>query len=159
MANRALIINLLLLSLITGGHSDLIFYYENKCSYPVWLAARPSIGDSDPERGDCGSGIKECQYPPPALLVTLLNFEIKLPVVSYEVSLKHGHNVPVRIRPDGGSLVGGAGPCPVVDCGQVTTCRSMANKDGRYIGCYSDNDPPTYKCSGATRYNITFCPI
>ncbi|GLT69246.1 hypothetical protein SLA2020_414100 [Shorea laevis] len=109
----------------------------------IWARTKCSFNASyyfSCETGDCGSGIKECQYPPPALLVTLLNFEIKLPVVSYEVSLKHGHNVPVRIRPDGGSLVGGAGPCPVVDCGQVTTCRSMANKDGRYIGCYSACD-------------------
>jgi hypothetical protein len=123
---------------VSGGHSDLIFYYKNKCSYPVWLAARPSIGDSDPERdpdtleifsmpnqwtgsiwartkccfnasyyfscetGDCGSGLKECQNPPPALPVTLLNFEIKPSFVSYEVSLNHGHNIPVRIQPDGG---------------------------------------------------------
>jgi len=228
---------------VSGGHSDLIFYYENKCSYPVWLAARPSIGDSDPERGpdtleifsmpdqwtgsiwartkcsfnasyyfscetgDCGSGFKECQNRPPALPVTLLNFEIKPSFVSYEVSLNHGHNIPVRIQPDGGSLLGGAGPCPVVDCIKAISdvCPSplvAQNSDGRYVGCYSacdkfkdpkycctgnysspgacqpndysqtfkrlcklahtylgDNDPPTYKCTGATRYNITFCPF
>ncbi|XP_059462658.1 uncharacterized protein LOC132191585 [Corylus avellana] len=86
---------------ILGADSDVYFYYENKCRYPVWLAARPSVGDADPERGDCGSGVKECQNPPPALPVTLLNFEIKLLVVSYEVSLNHGHNAPVRIEPDG----------------------------------------------------------
>jgi hypothetical protein len=217
---------------ISGAHSDVYFYYENKCSYPVWLAARPSVGDADPERGpetlyifpmpdqwsgsiwartkcsfnasyyfscetgDCGSGIKECQNPPPALPVTLLNFDIKQPVVSYEVGLNHGHNVPVWIEPDGGSLVDGTGPCPVVDCvGDIASvCPSplvAKNMDGKYIGCYSacdvfkdpgacqpneysktfkqvcklahtypgDNDPPTYKCSGATRYNITFCPF
>jgi hypothetical protein len=106
-----------------------------------------------------------------------------------------------------GSLLGGAGPCPVVDCIEAISdmCPSplvAQNSDGRYVGCYSacdkfkdpkycctgnysspgacqpndysqtfkrlcklahtylgDNDPPTYKCTGATRYNITFCPF
>ncbi|GLT69248.1 hypothetical protein SLA2020_414120 [Shorea laevis] len=219
MANRALIINLLLLSLITGGWSDIIFYYENQCNYTVWLSASPSIGDADPESGpgtleifsmpdqwtgsiwartkcsfnasyyfscetgDCGSGTQDCQSPPPTYPVTLLNFDIKQPAVSYEVSLNHGHNVPVQIRPDGGSLVGGTGPCPVVDCVEdiSNVCPSplvAKNKDGCRPGAcqpndYSktfkrvcklahtypgDNDPPTYKCSGARTYNITFCP-
>jgi hypothetical protein len=143
----------------------------------------------------------------PALPVTLLNFEIKPSSISYEVSLNHDHNIPVWIQPDGRSLLGGAGPCPVVDCIEAISdvCPSplvAQNNDGRYIGCYSecdefkdpkycctgnysspgacqpndysktfkqlcklahtylgDNDPPTYKCTGATRYNITFCPF
>jgi len=227
---------------LLGGHSDIIFKYDNQCSYSLWLSASPSVGDADPESGpetleiftmpdqwtgsiwvrtkcssnasnyfscetgDCGSGTQDCQSPPPTYPVTLLNFDIKQPVVSYEVSLNHGHNVPVRIQPDGGSLVGGTGPCPVVDCIQdiSNVCPSTLvakNKDGLYVGCYSacdglkdpkycctgtfsgpgacqpndysktfkqvcklahtypaDNDPPTYKCSGAASYNITFCP-
>ncbi|KAB1221187.1 Thaumatin-like protein 1 [Morella rubra] len=136
----------------SGGRSDLYFHYENRCSYTVWLAASPSVGDADPERspetleifsmpdewtgsiwartncannasfyfscetGDCGSGTIDCQSPPPTYPVTLLNFDIKQSVVSYEVSLNHGHNLPVRIQPVGGSLVDGGGSCPVVDC-------------------------------------------
>ncbi|KAF5477739.1 hypothetical protein F2P56_004356 [Juglans regia] len=235
------LINLLLLLLITGAHSEVTFNFENQCTYTIWLAASPSIGDADPESGpgtlelfsmpdqwsgsiwartncaynvsyfscetgDCGSGSIDCQSPPPTYPVTLLNFDIKQSVVSYEVSLNHGHNLAVRIQPDGGSLLGGTGLCPVVDCiedvSNVCPGSLVAkNKDGRYVGCYSacdglkdpkycctgnysspqacqpneysqkfkqlcklahtyphDNDPPVYRCSRATSYNITFCP-
>ncbi|KAF5473710.1 hypothetical protein F2P56_005681 [Juglans regia] len=245
MAIKGLNINLMigLLLLIAGSaHSDLIFNYENRCTYPIWLAASPSIGDADPERGpgtleiffmpdqwtgsiwartkcttndlyyfscetgDCGSGTINCQNPPPTYPVTLLNFDIKQSVVSYEVSLNHGHNLPVRIQPVGGSLIDGAGSCPIVDCVEDVSnvCPGnlvATNKDGLYVGCYSacdelkdpkycctgnftgpqacqpneysqrfkqlcklahtypgDNQPPIYKCSSATGYNITFCP-
>jgi hypothetical protein len=36
---------------VSGGHSDIIFKYENQCNYTVWLSARPSVGDADPESG------------------------------------------------------------------------------------------------------------
>ena len=60
------------------------------------------------ETGDCG-GNKICQWPVPNSPVTILNFTINQPVqtnplvVSYELNLNHGHNVPVRIQPVGGS--------------------------------------------------------
>ncbi|KAB1221190.1 hypothetical protein CJ030_MR2G025724 [Morella rubra] len=44
MASKALI------NLLLCGRSDLFFHYENRCSYTVWLAASPSVGDADPER-------------------------------------------------------------------------------------------------------------
>ena len=48
--------------------------------------------------------------------VTLLNFNINQSVVSYEVSLNHGHNnVAVRIEPIGGTLVDGSWPFPIVN--------------------------------------------
>jgi hypothetical protein len=68
--------------------------------------------------GDCGSGNISCQAHRSTYPVTLLSFDIKQNVVSDEVSLVHGHNIAVRIQPDGGSLVGGSGSCPVVDCVQ-----------------------------------------
>lgn len=158
------------------------------------------------ETGDCGSGIMDCQSPLPAYPVTLLNFIIKGSEVSYEVDLNHGYNVPVRIRPIGGTLVGRSSPCPVVDCIKDLTevCPGSliaTNKQGWAVGCFSpcdgykdpkyccsgsftgsacqpnqysqafkqlcslahtypgDMDPPVYKCSGATSYNITFCPM
>ncbi len=36
---------------LLGGHSDIIFKYDNQCSYSVWLSASPSVGDADPESG------------------------------------------------------------------------------------------------------------
>ena len=176
----------------------------------IWVRTKCSFNDSyyfSCETGDCGSGTQDCQSPPPTYPVTLLNFDVKTPAVSYEVSLNHGHNVPVRIQPDDGYLVGGRAPCPVVDCVEdiSNVCPNplvATNKDGWYVGCYSacdalkdpkycctgnfsspaacqpndysktfkqlcklahtyprDNDPPTYKCSSATSYNITFCPF
>ena len=57
-----------------------------------------------------------CQSPPPTYPVTLFNFNINQSVVSYEVSLNHGHNnVAVRIEPIGGTLVDGSGPFPIVN--------------------------------------------
>ncbi|XVE76094.1 hypothetical protein DITRI_Ditri12bG0145500 [Diplodiscus trichospermus] len=219
---------------------DVTFKFDNRCSFTVWLAASPSIGDGAAERapgtleiffmpdtwsgsiwartkcsvgvnftcetGDCGSGIVECQSPPPKPPVTLLNFGINQNGVSYEVNLNHGFNVPVRIQPVGGSLVGGSGPCPVVDCIKdlKDVCPSplaAQNQNGVYVGCNSpcdalkeerfcctgssagqacqpnefsktfkqvcqlahtypaDNVPPIYQCSGATSYDITFCPL
>ena len=61
------------------------------------------------------------------------------------MNLNHGHNVTVRIQPVGGSLVGGSGPCPVVDCAQDFSNVCPPNlvakgKDGRYVGCLSACD-------------------
>ena len=114
------------------------------------------------ETGDCG-GNKICQWPVPNSPVTILNFTINQPVqtnplvVSYELNLNHGHNVPVRIQPVGGSLVGGGtGPCPVVDCAQDFSNVCPPNlvakgKDGRYVGCLSACDvlkDPKHCCFG-----------
>ncbi|OMO84085.1 Thaumatin [Corchorus olitorius] len=172
---------------------------RTKCSF------NPSMTKFSCETGDCGNGI-DCQSPPPTPPVTLLNFGISQNVVSYEVNLNHGFNVPVRIQPVRGSLVGGSRPCPVVDCikdlKDVCPAQLAAgNSNGAYVGCNSpcdalkdpkycctgsfsgsacqpnefsrtfkqvcqlahtfpgDNDPPIYQCSGATAYNITFCPF
>lgn len=109
------------------------------------------------ETGDCGWGLycagPQVQYP-----VTLLNFEINNPVVSYEVSLVHGQNLKVRIQPNGGTLVDGSGPCPVVDCardlGDVCPPELVAtNRNGQYVGCYSACDAlkdPKYCCSSSS---------
>ncbi|KAK7838821.1 thaumatin-like protein 1, partial [Quercus suber] len=83
--------------------------------------------------GDCG-GNKICQWPVPNSPYKLQTNPL---VVSYELNLNHGHNVPVRIQPVGGSLVGGSGPCPVVDCAQDFSNVCPPNlvakgKDGRY---------------------------
>ncbi|OMO73741.1 Thaumatin [Corchorus olitorius] len=196
MAFKA-IFSLFLLLVISGKlvQSDITFNFDNQCSFTVWLAASPSIGDGDPERGpgtleifsmpdtwtgsiwarkkcsfnpsmtnfscetgDCGSGTIDCQSPPPTPPVTLLNFGINQNVVSYEVSLNHGFNVPVRIQPVGGSLVGGgSGPCPVVDCikdlKDVCDAQLAAgNINGSYVGCNSPCDAlkdPKYCCTGS----------
>ncbi len=108
------------------------------------------------ETGDCGYGKKICDSPVPNVPVTLLNFSITNSVVSYELSLNHGQNVPVRIQPVGGSLVDGTGLCPVADCVQdfSTLCPPdlvAKDKNGQYVGCYSACDAykdPRYCCSG-----------
>ncbi|KAJ1419454.1 Thaumatin family [Sesbania bispinosa] len=161
------------------------------CSYSVWRASSPSIGDEEPElppdvfemffmddhysgsiwmrtkcstnasnyfsceTGDCGSGIMECAGPKPIYPVTLLNFVVNQSVVSYEVSLVHGQNIRVRITPNGGTLVDGSGPCPVVDCTKdlANVCPPSLlalNKGGVYVGCNSACDvlkDPKYCCN------------
>ncbi|EEF42859.1 thaumatin-like protein 1b [Ricinus communis] len=98
------------------------------------------------ETGDCGSGARDCHGAPPTNPITLLNFNINSNAVSYEVSLIHGHNLAVRIEPDGGNLVGGgSGPCPVVDCVQDISniCPSTLvalNRNGAYAGCNNPCD-------------------
>ncbi|KAM4090145.1 hypothetical protein ACJW30_09G037600 [Castanea mollissima] len=206
------------------GQSIVVFNYKNLCKESIWLGSTPAIRDViDPkftsrtsntlkclingmvsfggeQTGDCGNEV--CGWPVPNSLVTILNFTINQQVqtnpliISYELNLNHRHNVPVRIQPVGGSLVGGGtGPCHVVDCAQ--DFRNV----GSYVGCHSacdalkdakhccfgdfasyqtcqpngyssifkkvcglahtypgDNQPPIYSCSGATSFNITFCP-
>ncbi|KAK8672211.1 hypothetical protein V6N13_110584 [Hibiscus sabdariffa] len=188
-----------------------VFSMSDPWTGSIWLRTKCSYDASQVnftcETGDCGSGSPDCQSPPPNPPVTLLNFGINQNVVSYEVSLNSGFNVPVRIQPNGGTLVeGGSGECPVVDCikdmGDVCDPSLVAkNKDGAYVGCNSpcialkdpkycctesftgpacqpndyskrfkqlcqlahtypgDTDPPIYKCSGATSYTVTFCPL
>ena len=34
----------------SGGQSEVIFNYENKCNDPLWLGASPSIGDYNPQQ-------------------------------------------------------------------------------------------------------------
>ena len=121
----------------------------------IWGRTKRSLNASNYfscETGDCGSN-KICQWPEPNSPVTILNLTINQPVQtnphvvsqSNEMNLNHGHNVPVRIQPVGGSLVGGSGPCPVVDCAQDFSHVCPSNlvakgKDGRYVGCLSACD-------------------
>uniref|UniRef100_A0A2N9GPK8 Thaumatin-like protein n=1 Tax=Fagus sylvatica TaxID=28930 RepID=A0A2N9GPK8_FAGSY len=136
-----------------------IFFTPDEWTGSIWARTKCTNNASfyfSCETGDCGSGTIECQSPPPTYPVTLLNFSINQSVVSYEVSLNHGHNIGVRIQPIGGSLVDGTGPCPVVDCvadlSNVCPANLVAtNKDGLYVGCYSACDAlkdPKYCCTG-----------
>ncbi|KAL5743039.1 hypothetical protein ACOSP7_029771 [Xanthoceras sorbifolium] len=212
MASKVFLSSILLLSLFfIGGYCDVIFFFiENKCTYSIWHGASPSNGDGMAEHGPGILKILTMTDPwtglTPTYPVTLLNFGINKGEVSHELNLNHGFNIPVSFRPDGGSLVGGSGACPVVDCVQdlKNVCPSplvATDKDGFYVGCNSacdamkdpkfcctgeftgsacqpnehsrrfkevcklahtypgDNEPPVYKCSGATRYNLTFCPF
>ncbi|XP_012082607.1 thaumatin-like protein 1 [Jatropha curcas] len=84
-------------------------------------------------------------------------------VVTYELSLIHGHNLGVRVEPHGGILSGGGTkPCPTVDCvkdiGSVCPAPLMAkNENGVYVGCYNPcdvlNDP---KCCQENEYSNQF---
>ncbi|KAJ0028658.1 hypothetical protein Pint_35757 [Pistacia integerrima] len=184
-----------------------IFSLSEPWSGSIWARTKCGMNASNLfscETGDCSSGEIVCQGLQPKYPVTLLNLSVSQSVVSYEVSLNHGFNIPIRIQPIGGSLVDGSGPCPVVDCiqdlGNVCPAELVAkNQNGAYVGCYSacdslkdpkfcctgsftgqacqpndysqrfkqlcnlahtyptDNDPPTYRCSGAAIYEITFC--
>ncbi|OAY42757.1 thaumatin-like protein 1a [Manihot esculenta] len=178
-----------------------IYFMSDPWSGSLWVRTKCTTdlsGHFSCETGDCGSGEQDCQGGLPKYPITELNFNIQNNVVSYELSLIHGHNnIAVRIEPTGGSLIaGGSGPCPVVDCvediSNICPAPLVAkNKNGVYVGCYNpcdvlhdpkyckaneyserfkqlckfahtfpgDNSPPLYKCSGATSYNITFCPV
>ncbi|KAJ9173857.1 hypothetical protein P3X46_016950 [Hevea brasiliensis] len=126
-----------------------IFSMPDPWSGSIWVRTKCTTnltGYFSCETGDCGSGTIDCQGPPPTFPVTELNFNINQNVVSYEVSLIHGHNIAVRIQPNGGSLTeGGSGPCPVVDCiediSNICPAPLVAkNKDGVYVGCYNACD-------------------
>lgn len=188
-----------------------IFSMPEPWTGSIWARTKCSNNESfyfSCETGDCGTGQVDCQGPMPRYPVTLLNLSINnKSEVSYEVNLNHGFNVPIRIRPDGGTLVDRSGSsCPVVDCiadlSNVCAPELVAtNKNGSYVACNSpcdalrdarfcctenfsgqacqpnqyskkfkqlcglahtypaDNDPPTYSCGGANRYNVTFCPL
>ncbi|KAJ4705022.1 Thaumatin [Melia azedarach] len=139
-----------------------IFIMPDTWSGSIWARTKCSNNESfyfSCETGDCNLGSVDCQGPPnpPTYPATFLNLGIDKSVVTYEVSLNHGFNVPMRIRPDGGSLTGGSGsgPCPVVDCiadiGNVCPPELVAtNKDGAYVGCNSACDAlkdPKYCCT------------
>ncbi|WCJ34430.1 Pathogenesis-related thaumatin superfamily protein [Euphorbia peplus] len=126
-----------------------IFSMSDPWTGSIWLRTKcvtNLTGYVSCETGDCGSGETECQGPLPTYPVTLLNFDIQNNVVQYEVSLIHGHNIGVRIQPNGGSLVaGGSGACPVVDCiadiSNVCPASLVAtNPNGNYVGCYNPCD-------------------
>ncbi|XVE96568.1 hypothetical protein REPUB_Repub02eG0233900 [Reevesia pubescens] len=125
-------------------------WVRTKCSFEATMT------NFTCETGDCGSGSMDCQFPPPKPPVTLLNFGINQNVVSYEVNLNHGFNIPVRIQPISGSLVGGSGLCPIVDCIKdlKDVCPSplaAQNRNGVYIGRNSPFDAlkdPKYCCTG-----------
>ncbi|KAB2087213.1 hypothetical protein ES319_A04G087700v1 [Gossypium barbadense] len=138
-----------------------IFSMPDPWTGSLWLRTKCSYDASQVnftcETGDCGSGSVDCQSPPPKPPETLLNFNINQNVVSYEVSLNHGFNVPVQIQPIGGTLVGGSEVCPVVDCikdmGDVCPPSLVAiNKNRAYVGCNSPCDAlkdPKYCCTGS----------
>ncbi|RVW47965.1 Thaumatin-like protein 1 [Vitis vinifera] len=152
---------LLLLSLLSIDGYSATFNYLNQCVHSVWIAASPGIGVTMPDAPpmpQTGTGQTECQDPPPTYPVTLLQFTIDHSLVSYEVSLNQGYNdAPVRIQPDGGTLVGGSRACPVVDCIQdlSNVCPSTLvakNKAGWAVGCFSPCDAfkdPKYGCTGS----------
>ncbi|KAF8395291.1 hypothetical protein HHK36_019234 [Tetracentron sinense] len=190
MAKGALLNFILLALLVAGGHSATFIYSSNKCTFPVWIAASPSIGLTEFEygrdalhvlktkeqwsgslwlmtgctynhhgkfmnftcaTGDCGMKDGYCDSSPPTYPVTLLNFNISHSVVTYEVSLNHGFNVPVRIEP-----VGGTGSCRTVDCARniLDVCPAdlqFKDSKGRLLGCRSACDAlkdPKYCCTG-----------
>ncbi|XP_050229052.1 thaumatin-like protein 1 [Mercurialis annua] len=126
-----------------------VLYMSDPWAGTIWArtqCSKNATGYFSCETGDCGTGDTYCHGAPPTYPVTQLNFNINNNVVTYESSLIHGHNVAVRIQPDGGSLVdGGSGPCPVVDCvkdiSNVCPAPLVAyNKKGAYVGCYSPCD-------------------
>ncbi|XP_027363162.1 thaumatin-like protein 1 [Abrus precatorius] len=136
-----------------------IFNMDDHYSGSIWVRTGCSTNGSNYfscETGDCGNGIMECAGLKPSYPVTLLNFNVNVSVVSYEVSLVHGQNVFVRIKPNGGTLVDGSGPCPMVDCnkdiGNVCPPSLISkNKGGLYVGCNSACDvlkDPKYCCNG-----------
>ncbi|KAJ9695300.1 hypothetical protein PVL29_010672 [Vitis rotundifolia] len=144
-----------------GPDTLTIFDTPDAWSGMIWVRTQCTTNASNYfscETGDCGTGQPECQDPPPTYPVTLLHFTIDHSLVSYEVSLNHGYNdVPVRIQPDGGTLVGGSRACPVVDCIQdlSSVCPSTLvakNKAGWAVGCFSPCDAfkdPKYCCTGS----------
>ncbi|KAK7392510.1 hypothetical protein VNO78_20951 [Psophocarpus tetragonolobus] len=136
-----------------------IFNMDDHYSGSIWVRTGCSTNASNYfscETGDCGNGIMECADLNPSLPVTLLNFIVSAPIVSYEVSLVHGQNIMVRIQPNGGTLMDGSGPCPMVECNKelssVCPLKCLAlNKAGIYVGCYSPCDAfkePKYCCNG-----------
>ncbi|XP_026416599.1 glucan endo-1,3-beta-glucosidase-like [Papaver somniferum] len=138
--------------------------------------------------GDCKTNDIYCfnltaKYP-----VTLINFAIQQSEATYDVSLVHGYNVPVKIVPDGGSgdcvttgcpndvmnvcpaqlIFAGSngtaiachGPCDVLK--DADACKSNQHSDMFKTTCplasLFPGDAKSHKCNAAT-YNITFCPL
>ncbi|RZC90883.1 hypothetical protein C5167_028716 [Papaver somniferum] len=92
--------------------------------------------------GDCKTNDIYCfnltaKYP-----VTLINFSIKQSEATYDVSLVHGYNVPVKIVPDGGS-----GDCVTTGCPNdvMNVCPAQlifAGSNGTAIACHGPCDVP-----------------
>ncbi|XWS59597.1 hypothetical protein CRYUN_Cryun08bG0135800 [Craigia yunnanensis] len=136
--------------------SDITFNFDNECSFSVWLSASPSIGDADPESAP---GTLELFSMPDTWtgsiwVRTKCSYDASM--TNFTLNLNHGFNVPVRIQPIGGSLVGGSGSCPVVDC--IKDLKDVwpsplaaLNQNGVYVGCnspcYALKDPK-YCCTG-----------
>ncbi|KAK9168553.1 hypothetical protein Syun_000693 [Stephania yunnanensis] len=105
------------------------------------------------ETGDCGTGLVECTGGPPKYPATLLNFSINQTVVTYEVSLIHGYNIPITVTPDGGS----ASTCPSLGCTKdlIKSCPDdvlVKNAKGVGVACKSACDAfndPAYCCTGS----------
>ncbi|GMH09860.1 hypothetical protein Nepgr_011701 [Nepenthes gracilis] len=142
-----------------GPENLVIFDGPDRWSGIMWARTNCTTNSSgyfSCDTGDCGTGEEDCQGPAPPYPVTLLNFTINNPTVSYQINLNHGWNKQVRIRPDGGTLVGGSGPCPEVDCsGNIQdVCPSSlvaTGKNGLAAGCFSPCDgykDPKTCCTG-----------
>ncbi|XP_057425759.1 thaumatin-like protein 1b [Lotus japonicus] len=117
----------------------------------IWartLCSTPAPGYFSCETGDCGgTGTIACSRPEPIYPVTELIFEINNDsAVSYDLSLVHGHNAMVSIKPNGGTLVGHeSGPCPMVQCNNdlSSVCPSHLkayHKYFEYVGCMNSCD-------------------
>lgn len=142
-----------------GSNIYEIFYMDDVWSGSIWARTKCSTNASNYfscETGDCGNGDIDCNATKPTYPATLLNFNINHSIVSYELSLVHGQNVFVQIKPNGGTLVDGSGPCPVVDCHMnlFNVCPPALlalDPGGHYVGCNSACDvfkEPKYCCDG-----------
>ncbi|KDP29200.1 hypothetical protein JCGZ_16589 [Jatropha curcas] len=150
----------------SAGHSrflDSFYLLKQEPSVLIRISPVTSTGYFHCETGDCGSRERDCHGTPPVYPYTQFNFNISQGVVTYELSLIHGHNLGVRVEPHGGILSGGGTkPCPTVDCvkdiGSVCPAPLMAkNENGVYVGCYNPcdvlNDP---KCCQENEYSNQF---
>jgi len=125
-----------------------IFNMDDHYSGSIWARTECTTNADDYfscETGDCRLGTRECADTTPNYPVTLLNFNVNQSIVSYEISLIHGQNIFVNIKPVGGTLLDGSGPCPVVSCnmdfGNVCPPSLIAyNANGFYVGCNSACD-------------------
>lgn len=125
-----------------------IFNMDDHYSGSIWARTECTTNADDYfscETGDCRLGTRECADTTPNYPVTLLNFNVNESIVSYEISLIHGQNIFVNIKPVGGTLLDGSGPCPVVTCnmdfGNVCPPSLIAyNANGFYVGCNSACD-------------------
>nr|AFK38109.1 unknown [Lotus japonicus] len=140
--------------------------------WPLTRCTNSALQDFSCATGDCGTGLLACSIP--KYPVTEFIFKINDSVVSYDLSLVHGQNVLVRVKPNGGTLVdGGSGPCPMVECNKElsSVCPSHLiayDQDGQYVGCKNSCDvidDPKYCCDGVAcipdeymKMNKQLCP-
>ncbi|XP_057425756.1 thaumatin-like protein 1 [Lotus japonicus] len=159
--------------LTPGDHSTLTV--SDPWSGTIWPRSHCRINASyyfSCATGDCRTGQLACSIP--KYPVTELIFKINDSVVSYDISLVHGQNVLVCVKPNGGTLVdGGSGPCPMVECNKElsSVCPSHLiayGQEGQYVGCKNSCDvidDPRYCCDGVTcipdeymKMNKQLCP-